>query len=229
MLRFIWFLCFSLAGGHLWAAEVDLSQSRANVGFNSKSVLSIMEQRFVGIERQNTDFSCGAAALATILQSAYGQRTNEYRVMSGMLALADPRVVERLGFSMLDMKNYVQMLGMRARGYQLSIDELRMVRVPTIALLNLRGYQHFVVLRAIDNEDLVYLADPALGNRIIELDEFIESWNGILLAIIGDGYRKQNALVNPKPPLSLRGAGPLFAPVTESHLLEFGFQHKNLL
>ncbi|MGL4983590.1 MAG: hypothetical protein ACRC5N_02625, partial [Plesiomonas sp.] len=79
------------------------------------------------------------------------------------------------------------------------------------------------------NEDRVYLADPALGNRIIELDEFIESWNGILLAIIGDGYRKQNALVNPKPPLSLRGAGPLFAPVTESHLLEFGFQHKNLL
>ena len=48
-------------------------------------------------------------------------------------------------------------------------------------LLNIRGYQHFAVLRAIDRHDRVYLADPALGNRVITFKEFKESWNGILL------------------------------------------------
>ena len=121
------------------------------------------------------------------------------------------------------------MLGMRVRGYRLGDEKLRQVRVPTIVLLNIRGYQHFAVLRAIDRHDRVYLADPALGNRVITFQEFKESWNGILLAVIGAGYRPDAPLANPSPPLSARGKDGLFAPVNETSLLEFGFQHKELM
>lgn len=71
--------------------------------------------------------------------------------------------------------------------------------MPTIVLLNIRGYQHFAVLRAIDRHDRVYLADPALGNRVITFKEFKESWNGILLAVIGAGYRPDAPLPTPLP------------------------------
>jgi len=225
----MYWLLIILFSNLAFSSNIDLGYHNKYIGDVHKPVLSIMDKRYVGIVRQNTDFSCGAAAVATILRHAYQQQTDEHRVMSGMLAIANPVIVERYGFSMLDMKQYVQMLGMRARGYQLNDTELRQVRVPTIALLNLRGYQHFVVLKAIDSENRVYIADPVLGNRIIDFNEFKKSWNGILLAIIGEGYRKNNILANPAPPLSLQRSGNLFAPITETQLLEFGFRHKDLL
>ncbi|MFM4962327.1 C39 family peptidase [Aeromonas bivalvium] len=213
----------------VWAANLPIGEHLPAVGGLNKPVQSIMERRFANIERQYTDFSCGAAAVATILRYAYGHVTNERWVMDGMMAMADPALVQRYGFSMLDMKQYLQMLGMRVRGYRLDDEKLRQVRVPTIVLLNIRGYQHFAVLRAIDKQDRVYLADPALGNRIISFNEFKESWNGILLAVIGSGYRPDAPLANPAPPLSVRGKDGLFAPINETSLLEFGFQHKELM
>ena len=212
-----------------WSANMPLGEHLPALGDLNKPVQSILERRYANIERQQTDFSCGAAAVATILRYSYGHVTNERWVMDGMLAMTDPEQVKRYGFSMLDMKQYLQMLGMRVRGYRLGDEKLRQVRVPTIVLLNIRGYQHFAVLRAIDRHDRVYLADPALGNRVITFQEFKESWNGILLAVIGAGYRPDAPLANPSPPLSARGKDGLFAPVNETSLLEFGFQHKELM
>ncbi|MEG0007527.1 C39 family peptidase [Aeromonas lusitana] len=212
-----------------WTATLPMGEHLSGLGDLNKPVQSLLERKYANIERQHTDFSCGAAAVATILRYAYGQTTNERWVMDGMMAMADPAQVKRYGFSMLDMKQYVQMLGMRARGYRLGDEKLRQVRVPTIVLLNIRGYQHFAVLRAIDKHDRVYLADPALGNRIITFKEFKKSWNGILLAVIGSGYRPDAPLANPSPPLSVRGKDGLFAPINETSLLEFGFQHRELM
>ena len=69
--------------------------------------------------QQKTDFSCGAAALATILRQAYWLDVDEQQIIEGMLAHAD-RTVRVQGFSMLDMKRYVESLGMRARGYRVA-------------------------------------------------------------------------------------------------------------
>ena len=94
-------------------------RASSGTGDLNKPVQSILERRYANIERQHTDFSCGAAAVATILRYAYGHATNERWVMDGMLAMADPEQVKHYGFSMLDMKQYLQMLGMRVRGYRL--------------------------------------------------------------------------------------------------------------
>lgn len=164
-------------------------------------VVSVQEAKFVNLVRQQHDFSCGAAAVATILKYAYGQKVDEGRVLSGMLRVGDPAVVKARGFSMLDMKNYVARLGMYGVGYRVSGEKLPRVRIPVVVLLNIKGYEHFVVMRKA-TADGVYLADPALGNRREPLAEFAPQWNNVIFAIVGNSYRADNPLVVVEPPLN---------------------------
>ena len=53
-----------------------------------KPVQSIRERRFANIVQQKTDFSCGAAALATVLKQAYWLDVDEAHIIEGMLALS---------------------------------------------------------------------------------------------------------------------------------------------
>ena len=90
--------------------------------------------------------------------------------------------------------------------------------------MDLKGYKHFVVLKKTEN-DLVYIADPALGNKIIKKKDFEEQWNGIVFAIIGTGIDRTSPLVDPAPPLTARALHNVRAPLTDVELLEFGFKH----
>jgi predicted double-glycine peptidase len=160
-------------------------------------------RKFDGMVRQQTDFSCGAAALATIFIHAYGKQTNERQVLLNMLKIADPALVREKGFSLLDMKKYVRATGMTGEGFEVPFAALRELKVPGIVLLNSRGYKHFVVIRKA-GDDYVQLADPALGNRLISRGQFEREWNGIVFVVLGDGYVENNGLKNPPPPLSAR-------------------------
>ena len=73
-------------------------------GLVFKPLQSMRERRFANLVQQQTDFSCGAAAMATLLNEAYGWNFGEEQVIEGMLAGADPQLVQQMGFSMLDMK-----------------------------------------------------------------------------------------------------------------------------
>lgn len=187
-----------------------------------KSVTSLREQRFLNLVEQKTDFSCGAASLATILNQAYGWRLSEEDVIKGMLENADVEQVRSLGFSMLDMKNYVQGLGLRARGYRIEAQQLQEIKVPVIVLVDIRGYKHFVVLQRSDN-GWAYLGDPVLGQKRMAMDEFAENWNGIVFAVIGPGYDRNNALLSPPEPLTAKNRLNRFSPVQDAELMEFGF------
>ena len=187
-----------------------------------KSVVSMRERRFLNLVEQKTDFSCGAAAMASVLNEAYGLNLNEEAVIQGMLAEADPELVRSQGFSMLDMKRYATTLGFRARGYRLEAQTLESIKVPTIVLINTRGYKHFVVLlRSADG--WVYLGDPVLGHRKIGLNEFEKDWNGIAFAVIGSSYNRNNTLLRPPEPLTAKHRLNSFSPVNDAELMEFGF------
>ncbi|MCJ8167756.1 C39 family peptidase [Atopomonas sediminilitoris] len=192
-----------------------------------KPVQSVRERRFHNLVEQKTDFSCGAAAVATLLQQAYGRDVDEAEVINGMLKLADAELVQQQGFSMLDMKHYAASLGMRARGYRLRADQLHQVSIPTIVLMEIRGYKHFVVLQRASREH-VYIGDPALGHQRYSLDTFTKGWNGIVFALIGQGYDRNNALLSPPEPLTARDRLNRFQPVEDAQLVEFGFLHSDL-
>lgn len=187
-----------------------------------KQVVSIRERRFQDLVEQKTDFSCGAAAMATILNKAYGWNLEEDDVIRGMLANADPEVVRTQGFSMLDMKRYAESLGLRARGYRIEPDKLEGLRVPSIVLLDVRGYKHFVILQR-TFKGYVYLGDSVLGHKKMPLDEFTRGWNGIIFALIGPGYDRNNALLSPPEPLTAKNRIHTFSPVKDAELMDFGF------
>jgi hypothetical protein len=108
-----------------------------------------------------TDYSCGAAALTTLLRYGFGLDLNEQQVIAGMMAGANPDVVRQQGFSMLDMKHFVNVLGLRASGFVSGAERLPALRIPALIMLDINGYKHFVVLK-MATRDTVYVADPAL-------------------------------------------------------------------
>ena len=64
---------------------------------------------------------------------------------------------------------------------------------------------------------------------MITFKEFKESWNGILLAVIGAGYRPDAPLCQPCPSPVCQREKMGCSPLNETSLLEFGFQHKELM
>ncbi|MEW7855339.1 C39 family peptidase [Pseudomonas chlororaphis] len=187
-----------------------------------KQVQSVRERKFADLVEQKTDFSCGAAALATVLRQAYWLDVDEEHVIKGMLATADQDLVRTQGFSMLDMKRYLESIGMRARGYRIPPEKLEAVTIPVVVLMDIRGYKHFVVMQRAQ-KDWVYVGDPVLGHKRYSHEDFVKGWNGIVFAIVGPGYDKANALRDPPNPLTAKNKLDTFNPVKDAELMEFGF------
>ncbi|MGH7987540.1 MAG: C39 family peptidase [Candidatus Binataceae bacterium] len=181
------------------------------------------DQRFVHIERQHHDFSCGAASLATILKYAYGMNTSEHQVFLAMYAVSNQALVRERGFSLLDMRDYLKTIGMNGAGFKIKPDALYKIKVPVIVLLNMGGYEHFVVMRKAVLGGGIYVADPALGNRTISREVFLKQWQfNVIFAVIGPHYDAENQLVMIEKPLGpkqiSRNLIPAFNPVTEQML-----------
>ena len=159
--------------------------------------------------------------MATIFNEAFGRSTTEQQVLVNMLKIADPDIVREKGFSLLDMKNYALSIGMQAEGYRLDYDKLTELDLPSIALLDIKGYKHFVIIRKA-YPDRVAVGDPALGNRTMSRRDFEESWNDVAFVIVGEGYDPNNALIDPPSPLSAKRLLALHANLPAAETAEFG-------
>lgn len=186
-----------------------------------KKVVSWKELKFEDLVRQRTDFSCGAAVLATMFNKAFGYQTTEQQVLVNMLKVADPDIVREKGFSLLDMKTYTRSVGLEAEGYRVDYEVLRKLDLPVIALINIKGYKHFVILRKMF-PDYVAVGDPALGNRIMHRTEFEAAWNGVAFIVTGKDYNPTNVLIDPPEPLSARRLLELHAILPAAETAEYG-------
>lgn len=194
-----------------------------------KQVRTFRDLRYRDLMPQKFDFSCGSAALATLLQYGYGIETSETELIRQMLVGADADEVVRNGFSMLDMKRYVQSIGMRGHGFKIDVDALYRLQMPVIALLDLKGYKHFVVVKGAD-AGRVFVADPALGHRVMPEADFARGWNGVVLAVVGDRpIRTDTYLVNSRtsPALSRR-VDALGSATSPPRVVEFGLVYADL-
>jgi len=90
--------------------------------------------------------------------------------------LANPLIVQaREGFSLLDLKRYVEKQGYEGIGYgRLTLSAL-LEYAPIMVPVDLHGYNHFVVFRGAYNSR-VLLADPAWGNRTMRVEKFEQAW-----------------------------------------------------
>lgn len=214
--------------GEAGAAEVRLGGMVPGAGVIHKTVTSMREEKFSDLVRQQTDFSCGAAALATIFRYAYGMNTDEEDVLRGLLKISDIERVYAKGFSLLDLKNYAESKGLQAAGFEVGPEVLDDLKIPTIVLLDIKGYQHFVVLKKTSG-DRVYVGDPALGNNVLSRGEFVSAWNGVVLAMVGENYDESTILRQPAEPLSARKLLGFSAPVDTANLLDYGYLHADLM
>ena len=101
-----------------------------------KPVRSLLEIREEGVIVQKWETSCAAAALATVLTFSHNDPVTEKAVTMGMLRTTDPiKVKVRNGFSMLDMKHFVETRGLKGIGYQnLSFEDLLTLDTPIVAV-----------------------------------------------------------------------------------------------
>jgi predicted double-glycine peptidase len=135
------------------------------------------------VVRQQFDFSCGSAALATLLTYHLSNPTPERETFAKMWATGDQKTIRKSGFSMLDMKSYLNAAGYRAEGFRLGVNQLSKLKQPGIALVNLKGYKHFVVVKGARG-DRILVGDPMLGIGEYSKKDFAKIWNGILLAVV---------------------------------------------
>lgn len=165
------------------AQAADLDVRVAQDGGYAMRVSSLKEARFATTLRQQYDFSCGSAALATLLTFHYGQPVSEETVFKQMYQAGDRGKISKQGFSLLDMKRYLNAHGYLADGFEQPVEKLAEEGLPAIVLLTERGYRHFVVVKGV-RRGRVLVGDPAMGTRALSLERFGHLWtNGILFVI----------------------------------------------
>jgi predicted double-glycine peptidase len=166
-LRVAWFALIALSFGGAPAVE-------------AQPVKSLLEMRQEHVVIQKWDFSCGAAGLATVLNYQYDDPVSEREIAKAMVKreeyIAHPQFLRaREGFSLLDLKRYLDQRGYEGIGYgKMSLDDL-IERAPALVPIRVNGYNHFVIFRGIW-QDRVLLADPGWGNRTMSTEKFESAW-----------------------------------------------------
>ena len=181
-------------------------------------VTSMKARPFKSVVMQQYDFSCGAAVVATMLTHHYGRPTPEADVFKAMYERGDQAVIQKDGFSFLDMKNYFISIGMKADGFELGLDDIKELGVPAIALINIKGYNHFVLIKGIQ-DNRVLIGDPAFGTMVMEVAKFDAIRQPVVLlvrnkATVGRDHFNQVAEwgVKPKAPVKslLRNSSTMY-------------------
>jgi predicted double-glycine peptidase len=131
--------------------------------FGLLPITSWKARRDQAIVKQGFDYSCGAAALATILH-LYGKQATELELLQAM------DIQDGLT-SFEEMARVLPSLGFKAQGLAVSFEQLSQLQVPVIAYLRLAGKTHFTVLLG-TSKDFVWLGDPFWGNHLLSKTHF---------------------------------------------------------
>jgi predicted double-glycine peptidase len=157
--------------------DIPTTMSVAAAGVQNVGIEPFSELKYKNIVHQAYDYSCGSAALVTILKYHLGIDVSEQQSMEGMMAFGEKdKIIERRGFSLLDMKRYLASIGVESAGFRAEMADLLTLDQPGIVPIDYAGFKHFVVLRGVRG-GLVFLADPAMGNITFPVEEFATLWD----------------------------------------------------
>ncbi len=146
----------------------------------NKPVKNWLELKNENMVKQEYDYSCGSATLATILKYYYNLEVDEKTILDGVLESKDLSKEDKnefensdMSLSFYDLANYANSLNFKAVGLSLDLDSLKKLQVPVILFVKIRKDEHFTVYKSMD-ENFVYLGDPTFGNIKISIAKFEE-------------------------------------------------------
>ncbi len=197
----VFLLGVALIAGYIPMKDRPKEELSLNVGVQGRPVVirevvrPLSEFKNDHVVKQAYDYSCGSAALATILNHYLGEKFDERQVIQGMLHHGDKEMIKkRRAFSLLDMKKFVSVLGYKGVGYRAETEDLRTLGMPCIVPIKILGYHHFVVFRGI-YKDHVFLADPSQGNISFTLSKFKDVWyENVAFVVYPNGRKEIDAL-----------------------------------
>jgi len=175
------------------ASAAMLSEAQIGIGSGlrvDRPSNSLKDLRDKNVVKQRFDFSCGAAALATLLQYGFGERVTERELLAQLFDLLtdqEKTAVRDTGFSLLHLQRVAEARGYHAAGFRLEPEQLPLLGGPVIVFIEPHGYRHFAVLRGVHG-GRVYLADPSRGNIRMPVYTFLDGWlqpdsRGIIFAV----------------------------------------------
>lgn len=128
---------------------------------------------------------CGAASLCMVL--------GYYKRFVPLEQLRYECDVNRDGSSAKNILKAAALHGMECRAYSYEVEDFEDQEFPVIIHWK---FNHFLVVEGF-KKDKVYLNDPAVGHRVISIEEFSESFTGIVLDITpSDDFEKQGKKSN---------------------------------
>lgn len=219
----------AVAGSTLSIVALTGAALPAQIGIGSglradAPAASMKDLRDRYVVKQRFDFSCGAAALATLLRFGFGEIVTERDILTGMfdpLPESEQAIRRATGFSLLDLQRVAQGRGFNAQGFRLAPAQLSMLGGPVIVFIEPRGYRHFAVLRGV-RAGRVHLADPSRGNIRMALETFVRGWvqddgRGIIFVV-----EPKNGLQARNPLMLANGASPYPEIMTAREMLAVG-------
>ena len=164
--------------------EVNEARVGGSVAPESVQMFPNEYYKYRHIVHQAYDYSCGSAALTTVLQFHLGLAVTEQDAMKGMLEHGEQdKIIARRGFSLLDMKRYVATLGSDSGGFRGDMNDLAKLDQPAIVPIDYAGFKHFVVVKGV-RDGKVFIADPSAGNIAFSVEEFAGLWDKGTLFVI---------------------------------------------
>ncbi|WP_417581489.1 C39 family peptidase [Nitrincola sp.] len=138
------------------------------------------------VVKQQFDYSCGAASLATLL-GYHGVETSELEILD--------RIGLKEAFSFADLARVAEEYGFKPVGIAIDYTALTQLKRPVILYLNHWDEGHFSVLKGVDNHGAL-LADPSWGNIHMRRARFERFWlldneseiSGKVLALLPPSY-----------------------------------------
>ena len=146
-------------------------------------VASMKAVRYKSTVHQKYDFSCGSAAVATLLTHHYGVAVREEDAFMEMFQSGNQQKIKQEGFSLFDIKRFLEKHGFQADGFEAKLDALTQAKIPAIVLINERGYNHFVVVKGL-RANRVLIGDPSTGVRSVPREAFERAWTNRIVFVI---------------------------------------------
>lgn len=184
----------------------------------SQYVYSWKERKEFNVVMQKRDYSCGAAALATVLVYFWGEDVTEEQILKellGVLTINELRDRVQNGMTMTDLRRVAVRMGYEAAIGSMQFEKLPESKIPLIVGISVNEFDHFVVYRGFDGY-YVYLADPIRGNIRIKANDFLQQWQrNLVLAVAKPG---DDVEVPENSVLSLRGDDVFLGRMNEQYI-----------